>query len=153
MVLRNPLLLVTTRPSGSDSAHRCAGSWDLALLWLGHEGKVRVITSAAEDTENDEVGNPPGESVSELHTPEVILRCQTYILMSKKKPSGSTIVTTESYAWTRYLSPCEIYQTSTRSTIYRTYIGLVFDPNVESHVSGLHMRYKNGSAGKRLFVP
>ena len=59
MVLGNPFLRVSASTSSSDGSNGGAdGSCGLALLRLRNESEVGVVTNSAENTENDEVGNP-----------------------------------------------------------------------------------------------
>lgn len=64
VVLGDPLLLVTSSSSCSDSADRGAGSWYFTLLGLRDERKVAVVAGAAEQTKDNSVGNPPKARVS-----------------------------------------------------------------------------------------
>lgn len=79
MVLRDPLLLVTTSSGSGNSANWCAGSGDLALLRLGNEGEVGVVADTTEETESDEICDPPGRELvrglrtDTLATPDIHL--------------------------------------------------------------------------------
>ena len=59
MVFRDPFLRVSTSTGSSDSTNGGAdGGCGLAFLRLGNESEVGVVTNSAENTENNEVGNP-----------------------------------------------------------------------------------------------
>lgn len=59
-MLGNPFFLISACAGSGDIADRCADSCGggLALLGLGNEREVGVISSTADETQDDEIGYP-----------------------------------------------------------------------------------------------